>query len=258
MKHLLFIPTYNCEKQIIRVLDSVIDSKCLEYFQEILIIDNNSEDSTLINVKDKLSKPKFKKFSLCVNNANFNLGGTHKVAFNYAIENQYDYVSILHGDDQGEIDDLFQVLNNNKYHQYDCILASRFNKKSILINYPKYKIYLNYMINLAASIITFKKLTDLGSCLNMFKVSFLKNKFYLHLPNDLTFNYSLILYICKSNARFFYFPQTLRVDDQESNVKLLSHTLRWLKIILKYIFYKKTLFKDETLKNIKYAFKKIE
>ena len=257
MKHLLFIPVYNCEEQIIRVLESIAKSKCLNYFEEVLIIDNRSNDETRQKVENKINHPEYTKFSLYINDSNYNLGGTHKVAFNYAIEKKYDYVSILHGDDQGEIDDLLKILEGTKYHHFDCILASRFHKKSILLNYPKYKVFLNYMINFAASFVTFRFLTDLGSCLNMFKVSFLKNQFYLHLPNDLTFNYSLILYICYSRARFFYFPQTLKVDDQDSNVKLLSHTLRWIKIILKYVFNRKSLFKNNQLNNIKYNFKKI-
>ena len=104
----------------------------------------------------------------------------------------YDYVSILHGDDQGDIDDLVKIFDDGKYINYDCILGSRFASKSKLINYPKFRIYANYLINLAASIVTFRFLTDLGSGINMFKVSYLKNKFYLDFPNDLTFNYCLI------------------------------------------------------------------
>ena len=56
----------------------------------------------------------------------------------------------------------------------------------------RFRIYANYLINFAASLVTIKFLTDLGSGLNMFKVSYLKNRFYLDFPNDLTFNYCLI------------------------------------------------------------------
>ena len=35
-----------------------------------------------------------------------------KVAFNYAVKNKFDYVIVLHGDDQGNIHDLLPFLKN--------------------------------------------------------------------------------------------------------------------------------------------------
>ena len=46
MKHLLFIPVFNCEKQILRVIDKILESKVACKFEEIIIIDNNSSDNT--------------------------------------------------------------------------------------------------------------------------------------------------------------------------------------------------------------------
>ena len=42
-KILLFIPMYNCEKQITRVLDQ-IDEKLSEYIAETIVVDNRSTD----------------------------------------------------------------------------------------------------------------------------------------------------------------------------------------------------------------------
>ena len=44
-KILLFIPCFNCQKQIIRVLNS-LDDKIIDTFEQILIIDNRSNDNT--------------------------------------------------------------------------------------------------------------------------------------------------------------------------------------------------------------------
>ena len=256
MRHLLFIPVYNCEIQILRVIDKICNSYVLKEFEEIIIIDNGSTDKTREVVKEKLSQINSSKFKIFQNANNYNLGGTHKTGFNYAIENNFEYVTILHGDDQGNINDLQQIFKSKKYLQYDCCLGSRFSLKSKLVNYPKFRIYANYLINLAASIVTMKFLTDLGSGLNMFKVSYLKNKFYLNFPNDLTFNYCLIFYICSSKAKFFFFPIIWSEDDQISNVKLFSHAINWAKIVVKYMFNKNSLFNNQELKNKEYKFKK--
>ena len=256
-KHLLFIPVFNCEKQILRVMEKLMNSDVLEYFEEVIIIDNKSTDRTVSSVKEKLSKDNFKKFKLFQNYENYNLGGSHKTGFNYAIENKYDYVSILHGDDQGDINDLKNIFKNESYKNFDCILGSRFARGARLVNYPKFRIYANWMINLAASIVTLKWLNDLGSGLNMFKVKYLENKFYLNFSNDLTFNYSLIFYICSSKAKFFFFPITCSEDDQISNVKLFSHALKWSKILLIFFFNKNKLFNNPDLRNYNYFFTKI-
>ncbi len=43
-KILLFIPMYNCEKQIVRVLDQ-IDSDFQDMIEEVLIVNNRSTDN---------------------------------------------------------------------------------------------------------------------------------------------------------------------------------------------------------------------
>lgn len=46
VKTLLFIPAYNCEKQLPRVLDQ-IDVEIIPYLDEVLVIENQSTDGTL-------------------------------------------------------------------------------------------------------------------------------------------------------------------------------------------------------------------
>ena len=90
-KILLFIPAYNCEKQLIRVLES-IKGEPEEYFQRIIVVNNRSTDDT------ENAALEFKKNNpgldvrVLRNRENYGLGGSHKVAFNYAVENGFDYV----------------------------------------------------------------------------------------------------------------------------------------------------------------------
>ena len=54
-KILLFIPMYNCEKQVIRVLKQLTDEVC-NYLNEIIIVNNRSTDNGEIVVKEYLSE----------------------------------------------------------------------------------------------------------------------------------------------------------------------------------------------------------
>ena len=80
---LLFIPMYNCEKQIVRVLRQLTDEVC-RYLSEVIIVNNCSTDngeSAVINFLQE--NPLSVKVSLLRNDENYGLGGSHKVAFQY-------------------------------------------------------------------------------------------------------------------------------------------------------------------------------
>lgn len=141
-KILLFIPMYNCENQIIRVLAQLTEEIC-GYLSEIIIIDNRSTDRGEANVRQYLSKNRLSvKTSLLRNDENYGLGGSHKVAFQYAIDHNFDYIILLHGDDQGDIANILPYLKSRVYQKYDCFLGARFMQYGLfLIEEKSEKIY---------------------------------------------------------------------------------------------------------------------
>lgn len=253
-KILLFIPAYNCEIQIIRVLDQM-SKKLLEYITEIIIVNNRSQDKTEQTVIDWMKKHDTIPAKLLTNKNNYGLGGSHKIAFNYALENQFDFVIVLHGDDQGNIKDLFTYIENGAYKKYDSFLGSRFDKKSNTINYSKVRILGNYIFNTIISIICRSKVTDLGSGLNMYKTKYLSKRFYLSFPNSLTFNVYMLLYGIYSKSSMCFFPLTWKEEDQISNVKFIKQSIEILRLLFLYVFRKKELF---SIKNNSFALTKYE
>ena len=102
-KILLFIPMYNCEKQIVRVLGQLKPEVCRE-LTEVIVVNNRSTDNGEAAAMRYLEEhPLPIPVSLLRNDDNYGLGGSHKVAFEYAMEHEFDYVIVLHGDDQGDI-----------------------------------------------------------------------------------------------------------------------------------------------------------
>lgn len=256
-KVLLFIPGYNCEKQVIRVLKQ-LDKEVMKYITEVVFVNNRSTDNTeqaVLNFKKKTKLP----LHVLRNDENYNLGGSHKVAFNYAVVNNFDYVIVLHGDDQGNIHDLLPYLKNEEYKKYDCLLGSRFNKDSKLVGYSKFRILGNRVFNLIYTLCIGRKIKDLGAGLNMYKVDILKNNFYHKFPDRLTFNCCMLFAhdFYRHNIKFF--PITWREEDQVSNVKMFSQAMNTLKIALKYRFNKKYIlseFREKTIE--KYTAKEVD
>ncbi len=245
MKILLFIPMYNCEKQIVRVLKQLTDEVC-SFLSEVIIVNNRSTDNgenAVINYLKENNLPL--KVSLLRNNENYGLGGSHKVAFQYAIKNEFDYVIVLHGDDQGDISNLLPYLKSGLYKKYDCFLGARFMKKSKLQGYSKFRTFGNNVYDFLFSMVCGYKVYDLGSGLNMYKTEILKDNFYIKYKDNLIFNYCMVMGSAYYKHKVRFFPIIWREDDQVSNVKMVNQAITVLKLLGSFMLNRKKFIKDE-------------
>ncbi len=230
---LLFIPAYNCEKQIIRVLGQ-LDRDIMKYIEEVIVVNNRSTDSTEEIVKSFIKKHGDLPVKLLRNKENYGLGGSHKVAFQYAVSRGFDHVIVLHGDDQGNISDFIPVLRHKIYQKHDAILGARFMRESRLKGYSAFRTFGNYIYNFLFAFVVRKKIYDLGSGLNMYSVKSLENGYYMKFPDNLMFNYIMILASEYYDQDICFFPISWREDDQVSNVKMLDQALKVLKMLFAY------------------------
>ena len=213
---------------------------------EIVVVNNRSTDNGEKVVLDYIKNKKNKvKITLLRNSDNYNLGGSHKVAFSYAKKKKYDYLIVLHGDDQGNIHDLLPMLESKEYKNYDCLLGSRFMRGSKLIGYSKFRTFGNRVYNIIFSIVLGKKISDLGSGLNMYNTKIYKDEYYIKYPDKLTFNCYMLFASKSYNQTTKFFPISWREDDQVSNVKMMSQALITLKIAIRYFFQRKKYLEKE-------------
>ena len=84
-KILLFIPAYNCEDQIKRVLGQ-LDPAVMAFISKVIVVNNQSTDDTEAAVLDYIHAHANLPITLLRNRENYGLGGSHKVAFSYAID----------------------------------------------------------------------------------------------------------------------------------------------------------------------------
>lgn len=227
---LLFVPMYNCERQIPRVL-AQFDRELPAGVAEIILVDNGSKDGSVAAASAELRKRKHLPLRILQNDNNYGLGGSHKVAFNYALDNGFDYCIVLHGDDQGSLSDLGPLIAVGTHRDYDCLLGARFMPGSTLSGYSRIRTLGNHCFNLLFSLAARQRLYDLGSGLNMYATKALSDRFYLKLADDLTFNYTLILATAARGWHMRFFPLTWREDDQISNAKLVRQSAKTIGIV---------------------------
>lgn len=231
---LVFIPAYNCATQIPRVVAQFTPEVC-EVVDEILVVDNRSPDGTLDAAETALrGLPAALRARLVRNDDNYGLGGSHKVAIKLALEEGVDQLVVLHGDDQGSIADFLPALRDGARRRHDALLGSRFARGSRLLGYSPVRIAGNHVFNAVFSVVARRRLTDLGSGLNLFRVALFQDGFFLRLADDLTFNYHLILHAAHRRWDLQFVPISWREEDQVSNVKLVSQTMQMVAILREY------------------------
>jgi len=98
-KILIFIVAYNAEKTLKSVI-SRIPVNLREFDTEILVIDDCSKDQTFQEGLRVESGDSGFKMTVLRNPENLGYGGNQKLGYRYAIENQFDFVALVHGDGQ--------------------------------------------------------------------------------------------------------------------------------------------------------------
>ena len=227
---LVFIPMYNCEKQIVRVLEQ-LNGEIRTYITEVIVVNNRSTDQGEKAAIYKIQTMQVDfDIKIMRNRDNYGLGGSHKVAFEYAIKNNFDYLIVLHGDDQGCINDMLPILKDKSFRKYDCYLGGRFLKQSKLIGYSKFRTMGNLIFNIIFSISTGKKIYDLGAGLNLYSTKMLKSRYYEKFPDNLTFNCYMLFALSSYGQSYKFIPITWKEEDQVSNVKMSRQAWQTLKM----------------------------
>jgi glycosyltransferase involved in cell wall biosynthesis len=230
---LVFVPMYNCERQIGRVLAQFDEDVCAS-FSELIVVDNRSSDGSVEAATRAMRGLRSLPARLLQNDGNYGLGGSHKVAFDYALDNGFEHCVVLHGDDQGSIRDLLPYIRRGVHGEVDCLLGARFMRGARLAGYSRFRRFGNLAFNSMYSAACGRRLFDLGSGLNLYSVVALRDRFYRRLADDLTFNYTMILASVARKWRIEFFPVSWREDDQVSNVKLLRQSAKTVQILARF------------------------
>ncbi len=219
-KILLFIPAYNCRTQIQRVI-ATLPANLPAAVSEIIVVENRSTDDTVAQIERSFGQfhTKLPTLRLLQNQENYGLGGSHKVAYRYALDHNFDGVITLHGDDQANLADFVGIINKwaGNELEVEAILGSRFSIGSRLEGYSLARILGNYTINFVWSLILLRPIPDLGSGLNFVSTSAIRRMNLHCLPDSLLFNSQQLLTLLRVNARVVFHPISWRESDQKSN-----------------------------------------
>jgi dolichol-phosphate mannosyltransferase len=231
---LVFIPTYNCEKQITRVLRQ-FDADTAPLFSQIIVVDNGSKDKT-VECATAAAKTALLPVTIIKNDQNYSLGGSTKAAFLYALDHGFDYVVTLHGDDQADIHDMIAPIRAGLHRTHDYLIGARFHPRSVLSGYSRFRIFGNIVFNTLFSFVTGRKIYDMVAGLNIYNIKYLRTLFFLPLPCDLTYEQHSLLYAVYKKVSFDYVPISWREQDQLSNARVFKQSWILIKMLWGFAF----------------------
>ena len=260
-KILIFIVAYNAEKTIRNVIDRIPRNLKNSYRCSLLIIDDCSQDSTYNLAKVRLNKGFWCSFHVLKNEKNLGYGGNQKLGYHFAINNNYDYVILLHGDGQYPPEQIISLLKPfHEKNQPDAVFGSRMLnwKDAIKGGMPLYKFIGNKILTKIQNYLLSSNLSEFHSGFRAYKVSALKElPFHLN-TNDFHFDTEIILQLFSNASNVKEIPIPTYYGDEICHVNGLRYAWDVIKASIKTrimrmgIFYDPKFAFDKTLhlKNI--------
>lgn len=231
-KTMVFVPTYNCAVQVKRVLERMLAAGLFQTVDEVVVVDNRSKDTTVATALAFKKENSLTNLTVLRNVENYGLGGSHKVAFHYALDRGFQRLVVLHGDDQAEASEIPALISKmNESPQLDAVLGNRFAKQSGGQGYSWIRILGNMGLNLLFTILLGRKVQDLGAGLNIYRVAKLKDVEFDLYSDYCDYNIFLLLAMIDGGWNFEFIPITWREEDQVSNTNAFKMGLRALKAI---------------------------
>jgi glycosyltransferase involved in cell wall biosynthesis len=123
---LILVVAYNAEKTIDAVIARIPDRLAEKYDAEILILDDASADATFSH-SHNVGRGQETPFPIRVlfNARRDGYGAIQKLGYQYAIENGFEFVALLHGDGQYPPECLLHLLEPLRTGQAAAVLGSR-------------------------------------------------------------------------------------------------------------------------------------
>ena len=149
-KVVVIMPAYNAEKTLKQTYDEIYQ----DFVDEVILVDDNSQDNTK-NISKSLN------IKTIVHKQNKGYGGNQKSCYKAALKSGADIVVMLHPDYQYTPKLIPAIVSMMAFEQYDAVFASRMLGNSALKGgMPLYKFVANKFLTAFENFMTGEKLSE--------------------------------------------------------------------------------------------------
>jgi glycosyltransferase involved in cell wall biosynthesis len=198
---LIFIVAYNADRTLEAVLDRIPDP-VWRFGTRVLVIDDASQDRTFEVGVGYESGHSQRDIEVLFNPVNLGYGGNQKLGYQYAIDNGFDAVALLHGDGQYAPERLEELALPVLEGKADAVLGSRMSVRGAARKggMPLYKLVGNRILTRIQNRLLATELTEFHSGYRVYSVDALR-KIPFHLnSDDFHFDTEILIQLFRSGS----------------------------------------------------------
>ena len=244
---LVFIVAYNAEKTISSVVRRIPAELSDLYQVDVLIIDDASQDATFsrsLGVRKDGAAP----FPIHVlfNPVNQGYGGNQKLGFQYAIENGYDFVALVHGDGQYAPECLPMLMEPLRRGEAAAVFGSRMLNGTTALRggMPLYKFAGNRILTWIENRLLRASLSEFHSGYRIYSIHALQAIPFDRNSNDFHFDTEIIIQLLIARQPIKELPIPTYYGDEICHVNGLKYAWNVVKAVLKARMQELSLFYD--------------
>jgi glycosyltransferase involved in cell wall biosynthesis len=206
---LIFVVAYNAERTIDDVLARIPHRLAEDYHVEVLVIDDSSRDRTFER-GEEIRKAETLPFKLHVlyNPVNQGYGGNQKIGFHFAIERDFDFVALLHGDGQYAPECLPDLAEPLASGEADAVFGSRMlaSRGARDGGMPLYKFVGNKVLTAIQNGLMRVRLSEFHSGYRVYSVDALRRIPFRLNTDDFHFDTEIIIQLVLAGQRIKELP----------------------------------------------------
>jgi glycosyltransferase involved in cell wall biosynthesis len=230
-KVLILVVAYNAERTIQQVVARIPES-LLQYHTEVLIIDDSSPDQTFARAHDvQLNGNAPFRITVLFNPVNQGYGGNQKIGFQYAVQNGFDFVALIHGDGQYAPECLPELLLPLMNGEADAVLGSRMMERGTALKggMPLYKYVGNKILTWIQNKLLRASLSEFHSGYRLYSVKALQTLPFDRNTNDFHFDTEIIIQHIRAGLHIKEVPIPTYYGDEICHVNGLKYALNVVK-----------------------------
>ena len=190
-KVVVIMPAYNAEKTLKQTYDEIYK----DFVDEVILVDDNSQDNTKLVSKELNIKT-------IVHKENKGYGGNQKSCYKAALKSGADIVVMLHPDYQYTPKLIPAIVCMMAFEQYDAVLASRMLGNSALKGgMPFYKFVANKFLTGFENLLTGEKLSEYHTGFRGFTRKVFENLPLADCDDDFIFDNEMIALLFYNNYK---------------------------------------------------------
>lgn len=249
-KLLIFIPTYNAARTLPLLLDR-IPEELKKKVKEIFVCDDASQDNTHLIAIGYKYQTNLNNLKIIHHKKNKGYGGNQKFAYQYAIDNGFDLVIMLHGDAQYAPEKILYLLEPLEKDRADMVFGSRMTEHPLKGGMPLWKFLGNKFLTKIENMVLGLNLSEYHSGFRVYSTAALKKiPFYL-CSDDFYFDTDIIIQFKIAGLRIVERPIPTYYGKEKCYVKYISYGFNIFKSLVQYWLYKRGIKKFKKFDFIK-------